>query len=1669
MKRKIYSLALIVILLIIFSLVNVYQAYHILTFQKQITGRASSGVVGLTILAPENRWDQILAPEGVFEPLASLSGTHFETFSIKFINLTMSASDELSCDIARADGSIMELSATGISVSDKDYTLNYTILSDDPIINDANAGYLPWVLKECKLSNSTTQVYNETIVSRIYVHDAVYWQDDEITRAVTCEGTPGVYFNNTRKCKFSEDTMFALQMRNGNPVNELCFNNPGVACSDNYCKGIFFPSCDSIDYFYGYSAISDDPNNFANITVSFASYNTPVYYTFATNSSGTFKLRIRQALSDKPFSFTIYNLTDVDSSKTNIYGSELGSGTLAVTNQGNGSYSAAYYNFADFTGTLDFTFNISFTNPAIDSNRTSRIVIAYGTDTNQGTPDYFEVNFNSTEGLNNDNEAQSTALTTDTGGVCGDEANNDFDYLGTFVGGDIWDWSYDCFDLDCNNSQGDDSQTNEFGSGKTGLCSYAVESNCTDEFDNDYDYIISPTLDYTDCHDADCFHKDVACPVAELVCNDSINNDWDYTLGENNLSGNMRIENNGTKYTSGYTSDLMDCEDIDCNGQVGGSSGELCNWGYETNCTDGFNNDFLQMSDCNLASVGSSSTLVTPIYGEYDCANYCKANVASNEFGNCDDNIDNDWDAITITGYYDNNYLSNSSGGIDCRWGGYFEIGSDYNPDEECNTTALTGGYICELGFELNCSDSYDNDFDSDANGMPRAGWSADTIGYLDYFGITFANDADYDDYDCQYDSLAPANESLNISWCFDSIDNDLDMYFFTSTWYPNSSTGYDCADYDCIGLTNPADSSQTCLAYEYNALDAFFDALPFPGYYCNDSYDNDGDGPSDCSDTDCYQQFDICTAGPCYSNEKLFWNSCADSLSNDYDIYSDCDDSDCAGMLGDTDGSLCKSNESDCDDEFDNDGDNQVDCDDSDCAEKIGGKINDVSVYCEASESNCTDGFDNDGDNSIDCYDSNCYNFCGLEGISGLTLTNLPSWAGQTSINSVSNAYILDYTRVIRKGQWYNITFKMDDASTDAQWTLGTATGGRFNKTAFDYSNAILSGPDAGSFNLSETDNGFVINSNGASLPAGYSVSFLIQSTAELSSSAYELTYAEASGSKTSLNNNIYHEVRESDAPSINLIKVIPENTGVNYGASVYLIANVSDSSDFGICDWKVYGTADFDPANSTQCKGSFIPTIEGVYYINATPYDFNSNPGEEYSTTYEVNIVPTGASITSNKVFYSPSDSLSINSTFNMAANDSLGTCEVIAKNSEGTETSLGTFSAAANSCNTTGVSLSGLSDDIYSVFVKVTETTDSDVAESESTGIFVCSQTTSGICMFADFDADNEADICLQNITNCADGAITTGCFCEGLLYSDGYCCSDVWKSTSCSAPAAPGAGGRGARIEEEIIEEYFSVSPGELRVDAFKRELKKVKLDVENLHTESLIFDTKADLDFIEFPEKLGLDASESGELTVWIYAPDKEGMYEGEITISGKGQEVVVPVYLSVAEGALFDIQTRVLTKSVAPGENATANITIINMGEVDRIVVLEYYIKKEGAIIITQEETIAIEAEQEIEITRNLAVPKDAQTGDYDFYADIRYDDVTVSSSDTFEVMPPLRPTLLLIAAIIALIIAIIILIYYLVDKLIKKLKMQKTGLQKSQGVYIKMSLKERIISLFRK
>ena len=131
------------------------------------------------------------------------------------------------------------------------------------------------------------------------------------------------------------------------------------------------------------------------------------------------------------------------------------------------------------------------------------------------------------------------------------------------------------------------------------------------------------------------------------------------------------------------------------------------------------------------------------------------------------------------------------------------------------------------------------------------------------------------------------------------------------------------------------------------------FTGIPIPDTeLCGDGTDNDGDGLTDCEDSDC-----ALVAGCAVSDTEL---DCTNGIDDDGDLLTDCDDSDCVGGPGCGEPLVEL-----CDNSLDDDGDGMTDCADADCASAINcsGGLTEV----------CDDGIDNNADGWVDCADADC------------------------------------------------------------------------------------------------------------------------------------------------------------------------------------------------------------------------------------------------------------------------------------------------------------------------------------------------------------------------------------------------------------------------------------------------------------------------------------------------------------------------------------------------------------------------------------------------------------------------------------------------------------------------------------------------------------------------
>ncbi len=162
-----------------------------------------------------------------------------------------------------------------------------------------------------------------------------------------------------------------------------------------------------------------------------------------------------------------------------------------------------------------------------------------------------------------------------------------------------------------------------------------------------------------------------------------------------------------------------------------------------------------------------------------------------------------------------------------------------------------------------------------------------------------------------------------------------------------------------------------------------FFLVVANDGIGIEGSYGTDSAGierPQDTNDP-------ICSLVQDLSLTCFYEWICDDSLDNDDDGPADCLDSDCNGV------NECQFGfEMSCDDIFDNDGDGATDCLDPDC---------DTFENCEFGfETSCDDSYDNDGDGAVDCNDSDC------NGVDGCAECPIGWWPGDGDATDVADGY---------------------------------------------------------------------------------------------------------------------------------------------------------------------------------------------------------------------------------------------------------------------------------------------------------------------------------------------------------------------------------------------------------------------------------------------------------------------------------------------------------------------------------------------------------------------------------------------------------------------------------------------------------------------------------------
>ena len=294
----------------------------------------------------------------------------------------------------------------------------------------------------------------------------------------------------------------------------------------------------------------------------------------------------------------------------------------------------------------------------------------------------------------------------------------------------------------------------------------------------------------------------------------------------------------------------------------------------------------------------------------------------------------------------------------------------------------------------------------------------------------------------------------------------------------------------------------------------------------------------------------------------------------------------------------------------------------------------------------------------------------------------------------------------------------------------------------------------------------------------------------------------------------------------------------------------------------------------------------------------------------------------------------------------------------------------------------------------------------------------------------------------------------------------------------AAAAAGGGGGGAAAPRKAPEVSFDLSEEVLKVtlsesQSLERTLRvnntgKVPLEIEVENPLSPLVDV--------FPKHFELQPEESRTLVIF-FNPGKSArpdVYSGLLRFKGTYNDFQVieeaAVVLEIeSEVVLFDASVDVLKKTLLPGEDLKATITLVDLRRQQHPadVKLIYTVTDvKNAKFYEEEEIISLE--QQASFSKTIPLPATIPTGDYVFSVKVLFEQSFATATEIFHIEAPLaqlasrlaKPfsspsVLLLIPFLAVLAIATFVLLYFL---------HRKIGRQKVRTVVEKTVTTEKII-----
>lgn len=306
----------------------------------------------------------------------------------------------------------------------------------------------------------------------------------------------------------------------------------------------------------------------------------------------------------------------------------------------------------------------------------------------------------------------------------------------------------------------------------------------------------------------------------------------------------------------------------------------------------------------------------------------------------------------------------------------------------------------------------------------------------------------------------------------------------------------------------------------------------------------------------------------------------------------------------------------------------------------------------------------------------------------------------------------------------------------------------------------------------------------------------------------------------------------------------------------------------------------------------------------------------------------------------------------------------------------------------------------------------------------GFFGCVPTT---CVDLGYNCDSWSDGC-GKILNC--GSCASGHTC-----TSGVCVADS------VTPPGPGGGGGVTATPDEILLTPTSINLN-LAVNTNKEQMITVK-NLQSSPTTVPISQNGLDNMVILGESSLTLQGGETKSFSVIFVALNDTGIFTGNIVVDG----ITIPVSLNIkTKLLLFDSNIVVLNRNyqVAKGDDLRTRVTLIPMGDDERLDVLLNYVIKDysGKVYLTQSESVLVE--NKMNFRKNFGTGS-LPLSEYIVGLELVYPGGVAPSSAHFEVVEKTASsflgTLIFILIMFILIIAILLIIL-----LIRRKRKQEQG-----------------------